>query len=146
VRYRWDPAYPSPSRRAGPDDGSRLRASDAERNEVADKLSRHFADGRLDQTEFKTRLDRAMGAVTRGDLDGLFDDLPRLADDPVPPRRRRRLLLPVMVLVVLTAVTASATVSTLHLSWLLVVLALIVIWHRAGHRRSRTRDEFELHR
>ena len=50
--------------------------------------------GRLDQAEFKARLDRAMGAVTRGDLDGLFDDLPRLADDPEPPRPRRRLLFP----------------------------------------------------
>ena len=37
----------------GPD--ADLRASDAERNEVADKLSRHYADGRLDQIEFKAR-------------------------------------------------------------------------------------------
>jgi Flp pilus assembly protein TadB len=146
MRYRWDPAYPAPSRRAGPDNSSGLRASDAERNEVAEKLSRHFADGRLDQAEFKTRLDRAMGAVTRGDLDGLFDDLPRLADDPVPPKPRRRLFLPVMVLVVLTAVAASAAASTVHLAWLLVVLVVLVVWHRAGHRRSRARDEFELHR
>ena len=146
MRYRWDPAYPATSRRTGPDDGSRLRASDAERNEVADKLSRHFAEGRLDQAEFKTRLDRAMGAVTRGDLDGLFDDLPRLADDPVPPKPRRRLFLPAVVLVVLVAVAASAAVSTVHLPWLLIVLVLIVVWHRAGHRRSRSRDGFELHR
>ena len=58
-----------------------LRASDAERNEVAEKLSHHYADGRLDQTEFKSRLDRAMGATTRGDLGGLFDDLPPLAQE-----------------------------------------------------------------
>ena len=78
MRYRWDPPYPGSARRTDFDDGSRLRVSDAERNEVAEKLSRHFADGRLDQAEFKTRLDRALGAVTRGDLDGLFHDLPRL--------------------------------------------------------------------
>src|ERR1019366_5650574 len=55
-----------------------LRVSDVERNEVADKLSRHFSDGRLDQVEFKERLDATMSAKTQGDLPGLFDDLPRL--------------------------------------------------------------------
>ncbi len=150
MRYRWDPPYPTTSRRAGAEDSLRLRASDAERNEVTEKLSRHFADGRLDQAEFKTRLDRAMGAVTRGDLDGLFDDLPRLADEPAPPTPRRRLFRPTVVLVVLAAlaasVAASVAVSTVHLPWLLIVLALMIVWHRAGHRRSRTRDQFARHR
>jgi len=63
MRYRWDPAYPNPGRRTPAD--ADLRASDAERNEVADRLSRHFAEGRLDQVEFKARLDRAIGATTR---------------------------------------------------------------------------------
>ena len=53
--------------------------------DVAERLSHHFADGRLDQAEFSARLDRATGAKTRRDLDGLFDDLPRLADEPSPP-------------------------------------------------------------
>ena len=52
---------------------STLRVSDAERNAVADKLSRHYADGRLDESEFKERLDAAMSAKTQGDLAGLFD-------------------------------------------------------------------------
>lgn len=86
MRYRWDPVYPGHDSRAAARSPQDLRASDAERSEVADRLSRHFAEGRLDQTEFKNRLDRAMGAVTRGDLDGLFHDLPRLADDPEPTR------------------------------------------------------------
>ena len=55
-----------------------LRISDAERAEVADRLSRHYSDGRLDQAEFNERLDRAMKAKTRGDLNGLFTDLPPL--------------------------------------------------------------------
>jgi len=42
-----------------------LRVSDAERNEVADRLSAHFADGRLDQAEFKERLDAAMAERLR---------------------------------------------------------------------------------
>ncbi len=146
MRYRWDPAYPGTTRRPFPDDQSRLRASDAERNEVADRLSRHFADGRLDQVEFKARLDRAMGAVTRGDLNGLFDDLPSLADDPAPPRPRRRLFLPALVLVVLVAIAVGSTVSTIHVSWLLVVLVGLFLWHRAGHHHGHRRDEPELHR
>ena len=84
MRYRWDPSYPEYRRRPSTPYAD-IRASDAERAEVADRLSHHFADGRLDQPEFKARLDRAMGATTRGDLDGLCDDLP-----PPPARRLRR--------------------------------------------------------
>ena len=86
MRYRWDPAYPMGRRDATPYDTG-LRASDDERNAVADRLSRHYAEGRLDEAEFKTRLDTAMSATTRGDLNGLFHDLPKL---PSPHRHRRR--------------------------------------------------------
>jgi hypothetical protein len=55
-----------------------IRVSDAERAEVADLLGRHYSDGRLDKQEFDERVARAMVAKTRGDLDGLFDDLPSL--------------------------------------------------------------------
>lgn len=65
--------------RMGPD--LDMRVSDAERAEVADRLSRHFADGRLDQAEFDERISRAMAAKTVGDLKGLFDDLPDLPGD-----------------------------------------------------------------
>ena len=77
MRYRWDPAYPMGRRETQPYDAT-LRASDDERNAVADKLSRHYAEGRLDEAEFKSRLDTAMSATTRGDLHGLFHDLPSL--------------------------------------------------------------------
>ncbi|HET9896795.1 MAG TPA: DUF1707 domain-containing protein [Streptosporangiaceae bacterium] len=60
--------------------GADYRASDAERAEVADRLSRHYQDGRLDQAEFNERLDRAMNAKTRADFQGLFADLPDLTD------------------------------------------------------------------
>ncbi len=136
MRYRWEPFYPGPSGRPGPDE-SGLRVSDADRNEVAEKLSRHFADGRLDQAEFKARLDRAMGAVTRRDLDGLFGDLPRLAADAAPPapRRRGRTALAVLVLLVVAAAVSAATFSPLHVPWLLVGVAALVLWFRThGHR------------
>jgi hypothetical protein len=126
----------------GSDVGARTRASDDERNEVADKLSRHFADGRLDQAEFQERLGRAVGAKTRGDLDGLFDDLPRLATESPPrtPRRRRFRPLIGIVAILLVALAAGTTASLVHLPWLLVVLGGLFVWHR-GHRRGVARRE-----
>ena len=53
-----------------------LRVSDAERQAVADQLSKAFGDGRLDQAEFDERLSQAMNAKTYRDLDGLLTDLP----------------------------------------------------------------------
>src|ERR1700735_4702843 len=53
-----------------------IRVSDAERNSVAELLGQHYADGRLDQAELDERISRTMAAKTRGDLAGLFDDLP----------------------------------------------------------------------
>jgi Flp pilus assembly protein TadB len=108
---------------------------------VADKLSRHYADGRLDQTEFKARLDRAMGATTRGDLDGLFDDLPRLVtgQPPSPPSRRRRLV-PFVVILVLIAVAAASTASLAHPPWLLLVVLALFLWSRTSRRHHRSRS------
>jgi GntR family transcriptional regulator len=53
-----------------------VRASDAEREAVADRLAEFFAAGRLDQAEFDDRVGRAMSAKTRADLSALFADLP----------------------------------------------------------------------
>ena len=53
-----------------------LRVSDAERTEVTDRLAVHFGEGRLTQAEFDERAAQAMNAKTRGELRGLFDDLP----------------------------------------------------------------------
>ena len=86
--------------------GATLRISDAERNEVADRLSRHFADGRLDESEFTERLESAMSAKTQGELSGLFDDLPSL-EPPSPPSRRRRLV-PILLTTTLLTVAFLA--------------------------------------
>ncbi len=141
MHYRWDPPYPSHRHWTGPAADPGLRASDAERNEVAERLSRHFADGRLDQAEFKVRLDKAMGATTRGDLQGLFDDLPRLADEPPPPRSRRRRLVPLLVIVALVAVVGDATFSMVHVPWLLLALVGVFLWYRSDRRAHRSAPE-----
>jgi hypothetical protein len=137
MRYRWDPPYPGVGRRFGTTSDSHLRASDAERNEVAERLARHFTDGRLDQAEYRARLDRAMGATTRGDLEGLFDDLPPLADDlPLRPRRRHRLA-SVLVVVLVVALAAGLTFPVVHVPWVLLAVVALFVWHRAARHQVR---------
>lgn len=126
-----------------------LRVSDAERTAVADALSHHYADGRLDRVELDERLDRAMSAKTRADLAGLFEGLPGPADPLVtaipstsgtraaavaagrgavpargPHRGRRPALTVLLVLLVLAGV--GQVLAQVHVGWLLVVLAVVL--------------------
>lgn len=121
-----------------------LRVSDAERNEVADALARHYSDGRLTQDEFDERVSRAMSAKTRSDLDGLFADLPGFGEPEVPARRpaRRRhhhrgLLL--VLLVVLAAVAWHGLWWFFVPQWLilLVIAAVVISVIRSTERRHR---------
>ncbi|MGE5289183.1 MAG: DUF1707 SHOCT-like domain-containing protein [Micromonosporaceae bacterium] len=117
-----------------------LRVSDAERAEVADRLSKHYSDGRLDQATFDERLDQAMKAKTQSDLSGLLADLPG-ADEQAPPyhhRRRRGHRFLFLVLVVVIAAAAGETLARWsYIPWLLIGL-LAFLWLRHGpwhHRR-----------
>lgn len=132
---RRDPSRPASGYRTAAVTDPHLRVSDAERDEVADRLSRHFADGRLDQAEFTSRLGRATGAVTRADLDGLFDDLPRLADEPAPRRARRSRLVPMVLVSVLVIMAVDSAWSLVRIPWLLVVLVGLLCWRRWGRGR-----------
>jgi len=146
MRYRWDPPYPMSGRRTAPHTDAGLRASDAERNQVAERLSYHYTEGRLDQVEFKARIDTAMSAVTRGDLDGLFDDLPPVTGDPPTPRPRHRRLVPIVFLTILVVLSAGWVMSLGHAPWVLIVLVGLLLWHRAGRRDSSRRARSELDR
>jgi hypothetical protein len=112
-----------------------LRVSDAERHEVAERLSRHFAEGRLDQAEFDQRLGRATGAVTRADLDGLFDDLPPLPEDVTRPRRRGRMI-PLLLAIVLVAIALESAFSFARIPWLLVLVVVLLLWRFGRHRHD----------
>lgn len=114
--------------------GAQLRVSDTERAQVADALSKHFADGRLDQAEFDERMQRAMSAKTRADLAGLFDDLPPLEGTtaPVEVGRRRRGTLSLLLVTMLIFVAAfSAAAWTWHFPWLLFGIVFLVFWTRS---------------
>ncbi|MEU5882964.1 DUF1707 domain-containing protein [Spirillospora sp. NPDC047279] len=53
-----------------------MRAGDADRNAVIERLGDALAEGALDTTEYDRRLERAATAVTMGDLAPLTGDLP----------------------------------------------------------------------
>ncbi|MEU9635166.1 DUF1707 domain-containing protein [Streptomyces tendae] len=58
------------------DDAQELRASDADRERVAEVLRDALAEGRLDMTEFEERLDATYKARTYGELAPITRDLP----------------------------------------------------------------------
>jgi hypothetical protein len=99
-----------------------LRASDADRERVAEALRQHHVDGRLDADELNQRLDRAYTAKTFGELDAITTDLPPLqaparAGAPLSPRRPDP-----------GRATAKAAFQR-HLIWYLLVNGmLVVIW------------------
>ena len=53
-----------------------LRASDAERDHAVSELRNEFAEGRLSHETFMHRMQSALDARNRGQLAGLFTDLP----------------------------------------------------------------------
>jgi hypothetical protein len=130
-----------------------IRVSDAERSAVADQLGVHYADGRLDQAEFDERISRAMAAKTRGDLMGLFDDLPdtvpgpagapgtaRPGDQATHYARRRRggILRPLILLAIVLVLGSSAwhalnAFSFFNFPWFPLV-AIVAIATRHRHR------------
>jgi|HubBroStandDraft_5_1064220.scaffolds.fasta_scaffold412744_2 hypothetical protein len=137
---RWDPPW-YPPRRSAPPAGMNMRASDAERNAVTEKLSQHFSDGRLDQTEFKDRLDQAMNAKTRGDLQGLFDDLPPLTVDTPAPAVHHHRMRGLFLIVVIVAVLSSTQYGNYwRVPWVLIALVVILLWDRTLHHLHARRQ------
>ncbi|WP_338696969.1 DUF1707 domain-containing protein [Streptomyces sp. Q6] len=63
---RPEPSYPAPE----------LRASDADREQVAERLRDALAEGRLDMDEFEERLEATYKARTYGELAPITRDLP----------------------------------------------------------------------
>lgn len=79
---------------SGPPDPTRLRASDADRERVAQILQSATSAGRLDMSELSERLEQVYAARTLGELEPVLRDLPEGHQQPgagslaVPTERR----------------------------------------------------------
>ena len=116
-----------------------LRAADADRERVADRLRKGHGEGRLDMTEFQERLERCYEAKTLGELDQLVRDLPR--DDEPEQRRAGGLFWPspwrlVPLVPILFAFLLVCAVIGHHGFWLVIPL-LFVCWRMSSWRRRR---------
>jgi hypothetical protein len=83
-----------------PVDARSLRVSDAEREHVVDLLRRATGNGSIDLDEFTERVDTALAARTRAELNAVLLDLPGLTHPDStqvasPVHRTRRAIIPV---------------------------------------------------
>jgi hypothetical protein len=118
---------------------SLLKASDADREHVAERLRRATGEGRLVAEELEERLGLALTARTYGELDAVVADLPA-------ERTKRRSATPLWVkgafaLAVVMAMFAVAALVTLVLiglagAW---VAWLVLMWMFVGRRGGRAR-------
>jgi hypothetical protein len=129
-----------------------LRASDADREQVAERLRHAAGEGRIVSEELEERLEAVFSARTYGDLDAVVADLP---GTPVRRRERSRttirrpgpaaivalvFMLPVLVSIL---IAAMVVITTLFTAWA-VVLA-VGWWVFGQHRRYGPERRRSLH-
>jgi uncharacterized membrane protein YgcG len=127
---------------------SAMRASDADREHVAERLRRAAIEGRLRTEELEQRLEAALSSRTYGELDAVIRDLPgrRLA---APPRSQAR---PVrnaaLVAIIAPAVAVATAIAVLFVltgvfaGWLLWILVGSFFIGRRRHAIGRGRARY----
>jgi hypothetical protein len=112
-----------------------LRIGDAERDATIDLLGRHFVDGRVTRLEHEERIEAALRARTRSDLDALLADLPDLrarereSARPVVHRASARWPLPLVLLAFLVVGVA------LHGGPVVPLVVLVLVVSRLARHR-----------
>lgn len=152
----------------GNDSPAGLRISDQDRQKAVEALGSHFAEGRLQLSEYEDRVGRASDATTADDLNALFVDLPALKPDaPLMPMysasevERARLngsrpKTGIMMLTIIGAIIATALLNPLWgnsglLMFLIPTVAVLLYvlkigpdhWHQPSQRaleRARLRS------
>jgi hypothetical protein len=116
-----------------------IRVGDAERDAVTAILHDAFGKGQLTSQELDQRLDAALNARTRGELNGLTVDLPGILETPSQPAPRPHSFdytFPAFVIAVALALWLVIYFTTGHLPvWILIVAGVVI----ANRRRSRPR-------
>jgi hypothetical protein len=112
------------------------RIGDREREAATSILNDHYAAGRIDTDEHAERLDAIWSARTRGDLDIVFWDLPRIVvpapRPPAPVRRTTSWRFPLGAFLVAALVLAVA----LQVPWWMWLVGLVVLLKYRGWRRG----------
>jgi predicted anti-sigma-YlaC factor YlaD len=120
---------------------SALRASDADRDAVAERLRGAAVEGRLEPEELEERLHAALRARTYGDLLGLLADLPA---KPVRWQRRGTDVGPAAYTAVAAAtrVLAALVLVTVVLAVVVLIAAWWVVWALAWFASCAARGRF----
>src|SRR5215475_6299103 len=98
-------------------DRQHMRASDADRQEVVDRLAAALEEGRLKMDEYAERMGLAYEAVTYGDLAALSADLPQAG-----PVTRREAAPPGVV------TDLPAALKVLWTIWVAAVAINVIVW------------------
>ncbi len=111
------------------DDRQKMRASDADRQQVIERLRAALDEGRLKMDEYIDRMGLASEAVTYGDLAPLYADLPESGavarPDPLPPAPAAQQPAPPVVTSRGGMPTALKVLWTI---WAAVVSVNLVVW------------------
>ena len=123
---------------------SSLRASDADREAVTERLRRAAGEGRLEPDELEERLHMALRARTYGELDRVLADLPTpgVALTRVAvglPSARTALALATRVSVALVVLTLALVDAALMVMWWLVWALMRAHGYAAGRLRAQPR-------
>jgi hypothetical protein len=112
-----------------------LRASDADRDEIVDRLRKASAEGRLAAHELEHRVTTALKAQTYAELDATVADLTgnRVAHGRSAPQVALQTVRahPALLLIAIpVAVVTVATLIAVTVLWSTLVLLLFVLGHR----------------
>jgi hypothetical protein len=124
---------------------SDMKASDSDREQIAERLRHATADGRLFAHELEERLAAALRARTYGELDAVVSDLPggRVARRPrsdlsrwARPALALAIAIPVATILVVAVVFVLTGVFAAWMAWMLVGWWIFGRRHRAQRHRA----------
>ena len=108
-----------------------MRAADADRDRVVERLNMAYSEGRLSKDEYDGRLENALSARTYADLDQLVTDLPAVRSTAVTRAAKTNEL----------AVASLACGLVQFMSAPVLAIPAIVFGHVARHQIQRTGEQ-----